>query len=69
MLADLIQGVLVLVLSFALKALFNLIGFEMDPAVFNALVGAMALWIVSKLGLGIVENGIHSFRARFMSHG
>jgi hypothetical protein len=47
---ELVKSALVLLVSFALKWFFALINFEIDLAVFNALVGAIVLYFLTLLG-------------------
>lgn len=45
---NLLAGVLTLAIGAALKAFFQLIGFEIDEGLFNALVGAIVAFIVGQ---------------------
>ena len=51
MLSELVKAALVLVIGFALKWLFGLIGFAIDEASFNALVGAIVAYFLTLFGM------------------
>ena len=55
MVNELVKSVLVLVIGFLLKLAFAAIGFEMDPAVFLALVGAIVVWVLTQLGMATLR--------------
>jgi len=62
----LLQAALTLVVGFGLKWFFALIGFEVDEATLNALVGAIVAFL---LGLFFVNTGEHAYfyvRSKFM---
>ena len=65
MLANLVLSVLVLLVGFALKALFLLIGFEMDEGVFNALVLALATYFATLFGFDAGTAGVQKVRSFF----
>jgi hypothetical protein len=46
---NLIASVLALVVGFLLNLFFAAIGFDMDPGVFTALVGAIVAWFMTNL--------------------
>ena len=50
MLSELVKGALVLVIGFALKWFFALVGFVVDEAVFNALLGAIVTYLLALFG-------------------
>ena len=66
---NLFQAALTLVVGFALKAFFAWIGFELDEANFNALVGAV---VAALLGLFLANTGavtVRKARAFFSAKG
>ena len=57
-------AVLTPLVAFLLKAFFALIGFEIDPGVFNALVLAIVTYFVSLVFANTGANALRAFRAR-----
>lgn len=58
MLNELIESVLLLVVALLLKIVFAAIGIEIDEVVFNTIVGAIVVWLMAKLGLGLAVKGL-----------
>lgn len=48
---EVLKTILAVVVGAALKFALAAIGVEIDPALFNTLVGAIVLWILIQLGL------------------
>jgi len=51
MLNEVLKGVLTILVGAALQFVFKAIGVEIDPVLFNTIVGAIVLWILIHLGL------------------
>ena len=51
MLNELLKAVLVPVVGLLLKLALTALGVEIDPVLFNTLVGAIVVWILAQLGL------------------
>lgn len=56
MLDELVKSALVLLVSFAVKWLFTLLGLEIDPATFNAIVAAVVAYLLGLLGYEAVRS-------------
>jgi multisubunit Na+/H+ antiporter MnhE subunit len=50
MLDELVKTVLVILVGFAVRWLFTLTGVEIDEATFNAIVGAIVVYLLALLG-------------------
>jgi len=64
---NLVAAVLTPLIGAALKLLFGLIGFELDPATFNALVAAI---VTALLALFVTNTGgtaVHKIRSNFLA--
>lgn len=55
MLNELLKAALVLVVSFVLRIVLAAIGVEIDPVLFNTLVGAIVVWILAQLGVEVAK--------------
>jgi len=53
MFTELLKSVLLLVVSFGVKWFFALIGVEIAPEVFNAIVAGIVAWLIAQLGYGL----------------
>ena len=60
---NLVVAVLTPVVAFGVKALFALIGFELDEATFAALVGAIVTYFASLFFQNTGARAIRSFRS------
>jgi hypothetical protein len=58
---ELIKGVLVVVVAFALKAFLAAVAVEIDEVLFNTLVAGIVVWIMTALGL----EGLRAIAPRF----
>ena len=63
MLSELVKAALTLVIGFALKWFFALIGFVLDPVIFDTLVGAIVLYFLVLFGFEGGVAGIRSYLA------
>ena len=59
---NLVVAVLTPVVAFLLKAFFSLIGYEVDPAVLNAIVVAIVAYLISLVFQDVGARAIRSFR-------
>lgn len=62
---ELLKAALTLVIGFLLKLALAAIGVVIDPVLFNTLVAAIVLWILTQLGLELTLRGIWALRSRF----
>lgn len=65
MYVDLLKAALTLVIGFLLKMAFAAIGFDIDPVLFNTLVAAIVVWILTQLGLELTLRGVYAVRRAF----
>lgn len=56
MLNELLKAALVLLVSFAVKALLQLIGVVLDEAVFNSIVAGLVTYFLSLLGIEVAAK-------------
>lgn len=50
MITELLKPILTILISFALRWFFALIGVEIDEGVFNAIVAGIVLWLLTLIG-------------------
>ena len=63
MLSDVIRNVLLVVVGFALRALFTALGVEIPDELFYTLVGAVVAWILAQLGFEFaIKPGVNKVR-------
>ena len=60
---ELLQAALTLVVAFAVRWFFGLIGFEIDDAVFNTLVGAIVVYLLGLFGVEFAHGVRTGFRS------
>ena len=61
---NLVVAVLTPLVAFGIKALFGLIGYEVDPAVLNSLVVAIVAYLASLVFQNAGARALHNFRSR-----
>jgi len=60
----LLQAALTLVVGFALKWFFALVGFEIDPALLDTLVAAIVTFLLGLFFVNTGERAVMAYRAR-----
>ena len=61
---ELVASALTIGVAFAVRWFFSLIGFELDDALFNALVGAIVVYLLHLFGIEILRAGVRAFAPR-----
>jgi len=64
MLTELLKSALVLVVSFAVKYVSNLIGVQLDEATFNSIVAGLVTLFLSLLGVELAFRAAPSLRGK-----
>ena len=60
---NLIKAVLTLVVAYLLKLFFDLIGYTLDPAVFNSLVAAIVVWFLTFFSYNTSVLAVNRYQA------
>ena len=59
---ELLQAALTLVVAFAVRWFFSLIGFEIDDAIFNTLVAAIVVYLLQLFGVEVLRGIRNGFK-------